>query len=41
MIQALSPIRRHIVVPATPDRAFTQLGFQRGHSWIVFVGPLP
>lgn len=26
---------------ATPDRAFTRLGFQRGHSWIVFVGPLP
>jgi GNAT superfamily N-acetyltransferase len=24
-----------------PDRAFTQLGFERGYSWIVFVGPLP
>lgn len=24
-----------------PDRAFTQLGFEPGHSWIVFVGPLP
>jgi GNAT superfamily N-acetyltransferase len=25
----------------TPDRAFTRLGFERGYSWIVFVGPLP
>jgi GNAT superfamily N-acetyltransferase len=24
-----------------PDRAFTRLGFERGYSWIVFVGPLP
>jgi mycothiol synthase len=24
-----------------PDRAFTSLGFERGHSWTVFVGPLP
>jgi mycothiol synthase len=24
-----------------PDRAFTGLGFERGHSWTVFVGPLP
>jgi GNAT superfamily N-acetyltransferase len=25
----------------TPDRAFTSLGFERGYSWIVFLGPLP
>jgi GNAT superfamily N-acetyltransferase len=25
----------------TPDRAFTSLGFARGHSWTVFLGPLP
>jgi len=24
-----------------PDRAFTTLGFERGYSWIVFVGPFP
>jgi GNAT superfamily N-acetyltransferase len=24
-----------------PDRAFTGLGFERGHSWTVFLGPLP
>jgi len=26
---------------AAPDRAFTRLGFERGHAWIVFQGPLP
>ena len=25
----------------TPDRAFTSLGFERGHSWTVYRGPLP
>jgi selenophosphate synthase len=24
-----------------PDRAFTSLGFERGHSWTVYRGPLP
>jgi len=24
-----------------PDRAFTRFGFARGHTWIVFLGPLP
>jgi GNAT superfamily N-acetyltransferase len=24
-----------------PDRAFTSFGFERGYSWIVFVGPIP
>jgi GNAT superfamily N-acetyltransferase len=26
---------------ASPDSAFTDLGFERGHSWTVFLGPLP
>jgi ribosomal-protein-alanine N-acetyltransferase len=26
---------------SAPDRAFTRLGFERGYSWIVFIGPFP